>query len=97
MQLIGVANVNLNLTKKVFIIFQNLNGYDSHLFMNVINEFDINISVIPNGLEKYMTFPINKNFFESKQFMNSNLEKLVKNLSNNDFKSLLKEFNPEQI
>ena len=61
MPLIGVANVNLNLTKKVFIIFQNLNGYDSHLIMNVINEFDINISVIPNGLEKYMTFPINKN------------------------------------
>ena len=61
MQLIGVANVNLNLTKKVFIIFQNLNGYDSHLIMNVINEFDINISVIPNGLEKYTTFPINKN------------------------------------
>ena len=29
--------------------------------------------------------------------MNSNLEKLVKNLSNNDFKFLLKEFNPEQI
>ena len=61
MQLIGVANVNLNLTKKVFVIFQNLNGYDSHLIMNVVNEFDINISVIPNGLEKYMTFPINKN------------------------------------
>ena len=61
MPLIGVANVNLNLTKKVFIIFQNLNGYDSHIIMNVINESDINIRAIPNGLEKYMTFPINKN------------------------------------
>ena len=76
-------NVNLKLTKKVFIIFDNLEGYDSHLTMNVINEFDVNISVIHNGLEKYMVFATNKNlvFIDSKQFMNSSLEKLVKNLS----------------
>ena len=43
--------------------------------MNVINEFDVNVSVIANGLEKYMTFTINKNlvFIDSKQFMNSSL------------------------
>ena len=29
--------------------------------------------------------------------MNSSLEKLVKNLSDNDFKYLSEEFNPEQI
>ena len=93
------CNVNLKLTKKLFIIFHNLKGYDSHLIMNVINEFDVNVSVIPNGLEKYMAFAINKNlvFIDNKQFMNSTLEKLVKNLSDNDFKYLSKEFNPEQI
>ena len=50
--------------------------------MNVINKFDINESVIPNELEKYMTFTINKNlvFVDSKQFMNSSLEKLVRKL-----------------
>ena len=66
--------------------------------MNVINEFDVNVSAIPNGLEKYTAFIINKNlvFIDSKQFMNSSLEKLVKNLSNNDFKYLSEEFNPEQ-
>ena len=50
--------------------------------MNVINKFDVNVSVIPNGLEKYMAFTTNKNlvFIDSKQFMNSTLEKLVKNL-----------------
>ena len=29
--------------------------------MQKINKFDIEISVIPNGLEKYMAFTINKN------------------------------------
>ena len=39
------CNVNLKLIKNIFIIFHNLNGYDSHLMMNVINEFDVNVSV----------------------------------------------------
>ena len=52
------------------------------------------IEVIPNGLEKYMTFILNKNlvFIDYMQFMNSILEKLVKNLSNNDFKYWTEEF-----
>ena len=29
--------------------------------MNIINELDVNVSVIPNGLEKYMAFTINEN------------------------------------
>ena len=29
--------------------------------MNVINTFDVNVSVIPNGLRKYTTFTTNKN------------------------------------
>ena len=93
------CNVNHKLTKKVFIIFHNLKGYDSHLIMNVINEFGVNICVIPNGLEKYVAFTVNKNlvFIDSKQFMNSSLEKLLKNLSDNYFKHLSKQFNPEQI
>ena len=46
------------------------------------------INLIPNGLEKYMTFTINKNlvFIVSEQFMNYSLDALVKNLSDNDFK-----------
>ena len=54
----------------------------------------MNIGVIPNGLEKYMTFILNKNlvFIDSMQFMNSSLEKLVKNLSDNDFKYLIQVF-----
>ena len=56
------CNVNLKLTQKFFIIFHNLKGYGSHLIMNIINEFDVNVCVIPNGLEKYIAFKINKKF-----------------------------------
>ena len=38
--------------------------------------------MIPNGLEKYMAFTVNKNLFfiGSMQFMNLSLDSLVKNL-----------------
>ena len=87
------CNINLQLTKKVPVIFHNLRGYDSHLIFNELDKFDVKINVIPNGLEKYMAFFLNKNlvFIDSMQFMNSSLEKLVKNLSDNDFKYLTKE------
>ena len=42
--------------KKIPVIFHNLKGYDSHLIFCELNEFDIKISLIPNGLEEYMAF-----------------------------------------
>ena len=47
---------------------------------------------MPNGLEKYMAFVLGKNlvFIDSMQFMNFSLDKVVKNLSNEDFKYLVK-------
>ena len=50
------CNVNLQLTKKVPMIFNNLRGYDSHLIFCELKNFDVKINVIPNGLEKYMAF-----------------------------------------
>ena len=49
-------NINFQLTKKVPVIFHNLRGYNSHLIFSELNKFDVKISVIPNGLEKYMAF-----------------------------------------
>ena len=74
------CNINLQLTKKVPVIFHNLRGYDSHLIFCELNKFDVKISVIPNGLEKYMAFFLGKNlvFIDSMHFMNSSLDKLVK-------------------
>ena len=52
---------------------------------------DVEISVIPNELEKYMVFTINKDLviIESMKLMNSSLDVLVKHLPVNDLKHLL--------
>ena len=76
-----------------------MKGCDSHLIFNEIDKFDAKINVIPNGLEKYMVFFWNKSivFFDSMQFMNSSLDKLVENLSDEDFKYLVEEFSSENL
>ena len=55
--------------------------------MQEINKFDVKRSAIPDGLEEHMAFRINKNFvfIDSIELMNSSLNELVKNLSDNDF------------
>ena len=81
-------------------IFHDLKGYDSHVIFKELSKFNgLKISVIPNGLEKYMAFPINKNliFIDSMQFMNCSLDRLVRNLNDKDFKYLSEEFNGEQL
>ena len=46
----------------------------------VRDKFDVKTNVIPNGLQKYIAFFLNKNlvFVDSMQFMNSSLDKLIK-------------------
>ena len=79
--------------------FQKLRGYNSHLIFHELEKFDVKIVVIPNGSEKYMAFILNKNlvFIDSMQFMNSSLAKLIKNLSDNDFKYLTEEFGSKNL
>ena len=93
------CDINLKFTKKVPVIFHNLNGYDSHFIINEIGKLDVKIDIVPNGSEKYMAFTINKNliFINSMQFMNSTLEKPVKNLSDKSFKYLTQEFGSENL
>ena len=59
--------------------------------MQKIGKFNVKIDVIPTGLEKFTAFAVNRNllFIDSMQFMNSNLDALVKTLSDNDFKSFI--------
>ena len=89
------CNINLKLTNKISVIFHNLKGYDSHLIMQEIGKLDVKINFIPNGLEKYRDFTINNFTIDSMQFMNSSLDALVYNLSDNDFKHLSHEFSGE--
>ena len=80
-------------------MFHNLRGYDSHLIIKEINNFDVVVDVTPNGLEKYMAFIVNRNiaFIDSMQFMDSSLDSLVKNLVDKDFVYLTKEFEGEYL
>ena len=86
------CNVNFKMTRKAPVIFHNLEGYDGHLIFKELSKFNLKISVIPKGLEKYMDFTINRNI-DSMQFMNSSLDSLVKNLVDRDFKYLSEEYN----
>ena len=97
-QLIGTVT-NFELIKKVPVIFHNLRGYDSLLIFNGLDKLDVQINVIPDGLQKYLAFYLNKNlvFIGSMQFMNSGLDKLVKNFSYEDFKYLVEEFGSENL
>ena len=76
-----------------------MRGYDSHLIFNELDKSDVKISVIPNAIEKYMASFLNKNlvFIDSMQFMNSNTDKLDKNLSAEDFKYLVEECSSEDL
>ena len=91
------CNINLKVSNKLVVIFHNLKGYDSHLIFKELSKFNCNVDVIPNGLEKYMSFTLGKNivFIDSMLFMNSSLDKLVKNL--NDFVYLSSVFSGEQL
>ena len=91
------CNINLKVSKKLVVIFHNSKGYDSHLIFKELSKFNCSIGVIPNGLEKYMSFSLGKNivFIDSMLLMNSSLDKLVKNL--NDFKYFSSVFEGEQF
>ena len=93
------CNINLKITKNVPVLFHNLKGYESHLILKELSKFNVKIIVIPNGLEKCVAFTINKNlvFIDGMQFMNCSLDTLVKNLNDEDFKYLSKEFSGEQL
>ena len=55
------CNINLKISKKSPVIYHNLKGYDSHLIFKELSRFNnLKISVIPNGLEKYMAFTVKK-------------------------------------
>ena len=62
--------------------------------MQKLGKFNLKINVIPDELEKYISFSINNrlSFIDSLQLLRSSLDSLVKNLSKVDFKYLSHEF-----
>ena len=57
---IGAAHEVCNLKCKVPlffpVVFHNLSGYDSHLFIKTLENSEVDISCIPNNEENYISF-----------------------------------------
>ena len=93
------CNLKLRIPRKLPIIFHNLQGYDGHIIFKELNNFDVDIAVIPKGIDKYMSIIVNRyiTFIDSLQFYNSSLDTLASNLEDNDFKLLTSEFDIEKL
>ena len=65
-------------------------NYDSHLIMQELGKFNPEISTIPNGLEKCMSFTTNNklSFINIFQSLISSLDSLIKNLNKYKFRYL---------
>ena len=94
------CNSKLKISKKLPVIFHNLEGTDGHIIFRELNSFrNIDIQVIPKSTEKYMSIVINKNiiFLDSLQFLKASLDELADNLEDTDFKHLLSEFSKDKL
>ena len=95
------CNLQYQMPKFVPVIFHNLSGYDSHLFIKQLGKSHGNISCIPNNDEKYISFgksitvddkKFEIRFIDSFKFMASSLDALCKNLSREQFREMNKVF-----
>ena len=93
------CNINLRLPRKLPIIFHNLQGCDGHIIFKELNKFNVDIAVIPKGIDK-CTSIINYRHITSVgslQFYNGSLDTLASNLNNEDFKHLTSEFGIDKL
>ena len=88
-------NKNLIMSENIYFNKVRVAGFVKNLLIMMKKKLEI----MQNGLEKYIAFFLNKNlvFIGSMQFMNSSLEKPVKNLSDEDFKYLVEEFGSKNL
>ena len=95
------CNLQYQMPKFVPVIFHNLSGYDSHLFIKQLGKSHGSISCIPNNDEKYISFgksitvddkKFEIRFIDSFKFMASSLDALCKNLSREQFREMNKVF-----
>ena len=101
------CNLQYQLPKFVPVIFHNLLGYDSHLFIKQLGKSKGNINCIPNNEEKYISFSktilpddaednyknkIEVRYIDSFKFMASSIDSLSKNLVRKQFREMNKVF-----
>ena len=71
---------------KLPVIFHNLRGCDCHIILQKVQRRHGMIGVIPNNSERYISFTIGRlKFLDSMQFLSTSLDKLAKQLNENQF------------
>ena len=93
------CTLKLRIPRKLLKFFHNLQGYDGHIIFKELNNFDVDIAVIPKDIDKYMSIIVNRNiiFIDSLQFYNGLLDTLATNLEDNDFKHVILEFGIDKL
>ena len=79
----NTCNLKLRTPRKLPIFFHNLQGYDRHIIFKELNNFDVDVAVIPKGIDKYMSIIVNRHitFIDSLQFYNGSLDTKMKILN----------------
>ena len=93
------CNIKVKWNQDILVVFDNLKNYDSHLTMQVLVKFDFKISIIPNGMHKYITINSNNKlaFTDSLQFFNFSSDKLTKTLGKDNFNYLSQEVDSDVL
>ena len=94
----NVCNINVKQKDSNFIpfAFHNFSNYDCHMFFKRlvdIKKDEVKFKIIPKTNEEYIAVKYGCiRFIDSYRFLSESLDKLVKNLDEDDFKILKKEF-----
>ena len=94
----NVCNINVRQADSIFIpfAFHNFSNYDCHMSFKKLVDFKkdkVKFKIIPKTNEEYITVKDGCiRFIDSYRFLSESLDKLVKNLVEDDFKILKKEF-----
>ena len=94
----NVCNINVRQADSNFIpfAFHNFSIYDCHMFFKKLVDLKkdkVKFKIIPKTNEEYITVKYGCiRFIDSYRFLSESLDKLVKNLDEDDFKILKKEF-----
>ena len=94
----NVCNINVKQKDSNFIpfAFHNFSNYDCHMFFKKLVDLKkdkVNFKIIPKTNEEYIAVKYGCiRFIDSYRFLSESLDKLIKNLDEDDFKILKKEF-----
>ena len=105
-----VCNLRYKIPKYIPVVFHNLAGYDTHLFICELAKHTSHMGVIAKNVEDYISFSIKVEveigtrtkeielrFIDSFKFMSSSLDSLVNNLAKGDHKFWgFEEYNDKQ-